>query len=564
MRYKWLIGIVILMVLMAATACREGGMETIGAPERGASDFSITLDDAALFNGATVSDVYLTTEDYDTHTLVSVNVRGANGLKAFYGAIEYDASAYKPMIVEPTAALGNTSDLIELTIADTPGEVHYGVALKNPDWHTGASGNLTVAQVSFRKEAFDRNISAPPNTAASQTTCSWDAVNSIVSWYYFNVGDYNQDNVISLADITPVAQNFNQSVPETGGELDLTTALSVVDGSGDGVISLADITPIAQNFQRNCSSYNVYESPTTDDVADGMAATPAGATLLGNVPHGDMIRDDSANRGHFEYTVAAPTANAYFWVRPVDGDGAEGFASLPVQNVAAADQPLLSINNPPGTGSGTAGDPYIANVSTVYTFSLNHPVDGDVTADANFAVSNTAGTWGGADGNELTIDNTKTPPFDFAITATYDSVANRSDTTVYMRVPAEPPAELHIMIDESGTPNPWDGIAGDGSEGDPYVVSSSTFNSDFTTVFQLMANTASDGSGDDITGDVEWDAMPPFIVEDPAWPTAGEFQPMFEETNPGEFMSFCNGYIFALQDTDESNHLYVVALDALP
>jgi hypothetical protein len=52
----------------------------------------------------------------------------------------------------------------------------------------------------------------------------------------------------------------------------------------------------------------------------------------------------------------------------------------------------LSLTNPPGTGDGSAGNPYIADVSTSYVLFLTHSAYGNVStgADTTYTVSNTA------------------------------------------------------------------------------------------------------------------------------------------------------------------------------
>jgi hypothetical protein len=250
-------------------------------------------------------------------------------------------------------------------------------------------------------------------------------------------------------------------------------------------------------------------------------------------------------------------ANDYYWVIPADTGGTDGIES----NIVGGnpiDQPVLALTNPPGSGSGTAADPYVASVTTDYIFTLTDPDDGDVTNDTTntvYTVSNGAGT---IDTSDATL-NIEPDTFvgNFNVTATYMGTPNRTDTTVFMTVPAGPSGDVWIMPDDAGSP-PWSDVpSGDGeTEGTAYVVRTDTFNDDYSTTFSLAANTQEDGLGDNIpVGDLTWDALPPFIVDDPSWAAPGEFQAMM----------FTNGYIFAEDsESNESNHLFIVATEDLP
>lgn len=79
---------------------------------------------------------------------------------------------------------------------------------------------------------------------------NWDGTYSLV-WHYHNLGDYDQNGAVGIADITPIAVHFGEQVPP-GGEDSLTAA---VDGSGNGVVDIADVTPIAQGFMRDVAGY---------------------------------------------------------------------------------------------------------------------------------------------------------------------------------------------------------------------------------------------------------------------------------------------------------------------
>ncbi len=66
-----------------------------------------------------------------------------------------------------------------------------------------------------------------------------------LTWSYRNLGDYNQDGAVNIADITPLAEHFLES----------TSAQNEwIDGNADGTISIGDVTPLAEYFFSQCSS----------------------------------------------------------------------------------------------------------------------------------------------------------------------------------------------------------------------------------------------------------------------------------------------------------------------
>jgi len=62
-----------------------------------------------------------------------------------------------------------------------------------------------------------------------------------VSWEAQLVGDYNQDGIVNILDITPLAAHFNETVADN-------PSLIVVDGNGDWVVNIMDITPLVAHF----------------------------------------------------------------------------------------------------------------------------------------------------------------------------------------------------------------------------------------------------------------------------------------------------------------------------
>jgi hypothetical protein len=282
------------------------------------------------------------------------------------------------------------------------------------------------------RAAGEKQVSTPPQSDSSQTPLTWDAVDTL-SWYYVNVGDYDQNSEANIADFTAVGVHFKETGPFAYG-----TVQSVIDADGNGEINGADLVSIARYFGIRVAKYNVYTSlDEADYPASNGGPNGAGATPLGSVDFSEATGDPSA-RKQFSYTVSSPQAGAYYWVRPVDADEAEGTPST-LAGGPEPGPPVLALTNPPFGGDGTSSNPYMADVDVDYIFALTDPLDGDVSTDplAVYTVSNpAAGSISNTDAT-LNIEDGFAGPFN--VTATYDGEPNSPATTVYMFVLPIPP-----------------------------------------------------------------------------------------------------------------------------
>ena len=160
-----------------------------------------------------------------------------------------------------------------------------------------------------------RTTSGPPDLDSAAVELHWDSSALDFSWYYVHPGDYNQDGLVTVNDITPLGVNFNAT-----GPFDEDSALSVVDGNSDGMITVNDITPIGQNFGKSLERYQVFYSDNALDYpGSNTAPNGAGATLLGTV---QLINNPllAGQRRHFTLHLASPPATGYAWVRPLSNE----------------------------------------------------------------------------------------------------------------------------------------------------------------------------------------------------------------------------------------------------
>jgi len=125
----------------------------------------------------------------------------------------------------------------------------------------GAS-NVTgpLARISFSAgpEETRRSISAvnedPRSAAVFSAYGGGDYLVADISWEERNIGDYNNNGLVEVADLTPVGIYFNQEVATA----DDPALLAIADGNLDGFVTVHDITPIGQNFGARIDGFRLY------------------------------------------------------------------------------------------------------------------------------------------------------------------------------------------------------------------------------------------------------------------------------------------------------------------
>jgi len=123
------------------------------------------------------------------------------------------------------------------------------------NYSTSVKTNLEselLKQLKAKGISINKTTSKPPkgegNKVDDLTITDNDDGTYTLKWSYKNVGDYNQDSVVDIKDITPLAFYFQQQANETN---------EWIDGNQDGVIDIKDITPLASNFGTDCAGYSV-------------------------------------------------------------------------------------------------------------------------------------------------------------------------------------------------------------------------------------------------------------------------------------------------------------------
>lgn len=190
-------------------------------------------------------------------------------------------------------------------------------------------------------------VSAPPtgtaNTPANLYFTDEGGGNYALHWEYRNIGDYDQNGIVGVADITPIAMHFGHN-----GADGLDDVIDV-DDNGVGV---SDITPIAQNFGVVLNQYETqWAVSETGPTWTSIAAIPLASGTGKDV--GWM---------KFSHTYAFDPAN-WYRVTPYDAEANAGQSSPAIQ-----------------VGGGTINPPVITGVS---------PLSGETGENVTFTVTYT-------------------------------------------------------------------------------------------------------------------------------------------------------------------------------
>ncbi len=121
-----------------------------------------------------------------------------------------------------------------------------------------------------------------------------------LKWRYQNVGDYNLDGEVSVADISVLVQEFGFSISEHPEAVN-------TDGNRDGVVNAGDITALAMHIGNRCTGYRIFGADYEGNQQILTFVQFTSSTLFeGNrvfdLPAGEW---DSAGNGIQEYQVRA-------------------------------------------------------------------------------------------------------------------------------------------------------------------------------------------------------------------------------------------------------------------
>jgi PKD repeat protein len=198
-----------------------------------------------------------------------------------------------------------------------------------------------------------KSASVPPtgveNTPANVHFTDNGGGNFTLDWDYRNIGDYNQDGEVNVADITPLAIHFGHD-PGTDG-LDI-----VLHPSGVGKVGVGDITPLAQHFGTFCTGYRIWS-----DVSEtGMFSTLVGQMYVNEATGG------TDGWKHFAYTFS-PDPQLWYRVQSWDEHGGNpGQPCMPLQISAGGNPPVINSVSPLAGGANDDVT-FTANVTNAVT-----------------------------------------------------------------------------------------------------------------------------------------------------------------------------------------------------
>ena len=321
------------LALIFANGCSSGfeavsgEMEPVG--DHAVAEFDVSLLPEGFIGGSSIAGCSITLTTSGADILATISVTGADSLRALLYDVSYDATCYTPESVTMGALFGEASEVLELTHTSDPGLVHLGQVLAHPLDHPGFSGDGAVATIRFAPAPFtaSRSASAVPINAAAEIALG-DTPTGALTWYHTCQGDYDQNGLVSAADLVPIALYYEDTV--SPDQFPINDARSQVDGDSNGTINISDITFVGINFGNSIlGGYNIYVSAAVEDYPTANAGPNGpGAVLLGNHPLQNIDPGEPINvRRFYEFAVDAPSAASYYWVRPVDADGNEGTPS---------------------------------------------------------------------------------------------------------------------------------------------------------------------------------------------------------------------------------------------
>ncbi len=472
----------ILGLMLACTACggRSADMRSAEEPsgQRIVSErVVLTVLEETYIAGGRAAAIEVSERQGQGEVLVDVSVRGAEKLKALFFHLEYDPARFGAGRLDNSWLLGPEKDCLALYLTDpASGTIEFGEMLMLPHEARadgsakGFTGDGLVCTLHLKTGAstVQRKPSVAPGSDGARASLSYDAVTQTLSWQHFSPGDYNQDGLVAVSDLTPIGIHFNQDVPAGSDpdDRDSTSIEDVVDGSNDGKVNVADLTAIGLNFQSRTSGYNVYKGSPSDLPASNRAENGAGAELVESVAFEQRQGNPGSERVGFERPLAAPDPAKVYWVRPMD-DTAPGTPSSTISPASGNRAPVayLFANHTEGTAA-----PYAV------TFYAYLSVDNDGSISSWEFDAEGDGTFDIAVSEE---------PWDFQHTydqsGVYDATLRVTDNEG-----ASSTATVSIAVSEAGNAAPTAVLKGDNLSGDvPLTVfadSTESFDSDGTIV----------------------------------------------------------------------------------
>jgi hypothetical protein len=239
--------------------------------------------------------------------------------------LNYDSGTYKPNRVEFTDFMGTAGEVVSLAITGYWKHVAVGIARTYYDRKPGVNGSGLICTVVFDNVPFGPHRYVAKDAQNPDNYAPTGAVNQVLlnvntlgpvpefDWFERNVGDGDNNGEVSVSDITPIALNYLDTLPNGSKPW-----LPIVDYDKNLEVSVSDITPIALYYLTNIKGYQVQTSPngTTN-------WTPVAAGVT--VTRSSVNSNPGTTNGFLHYTwqpAAAPENTTFYRVVPVGFDPA--------------------------------------------------------------------------------------------------------------------------------------------------------------------------------------------------------------------------------------------------
>ena len=222
-----------------------------------------------------------------------------------------------------------------------------------------------------------------------------------LDWTEVLIGDYDQNGLVTIAEITALGQNLGKSVsydapalhggfafwpagdpdddggesPPAAGSPAANWRLARIDGNRDGLLTINDITPIAQNWQEALSGYRIYRQAPGESSFTMLQGLPGTNDFLsvthpsapGNSPVLYSFADDSAT-----------TSGVYlYYVAPYD---LQSQAQGPASGIVSIDLDTGTVNSSPVANLSVTPDFAGAPAEITLDAAGSYDPDGSIAA----------------------------------------------------------------------------------------------------------------------------------------------------------------------------------------
>ena len=221
----------------------------------------------------------------------------------------------RPAKVEPRDATWLQSQLAELKAMQCPQGCDPAL------W----ADLKTSLQHTIEQRLDGKQPSSPPVTDLARPHIELNPAGPALSWWLVSPGDYNQDGVVSVSDLTPLGVALGEHVNQN--PVSFAVADTLIDGDRNGEINISDLTPLGANLGNSITEWRLYE-------AADLSAYPASAGDASTLAPVEVraLTDSQASPPTYrrQYIPNAPIdSSKYYWVRGADATG-EGIASIAV------------------------------------------------------------------------------------------------------------------------------------------------------------------------------------------------------------------------------------------